>query len=109
MERDFRGAIEPRGNDRGASADGCVANHITVLPCARTHMTGKNRIQSDRNAAGKADLPTMGVPAEEQAKVSIGSLLIDLRRVRQQDRKIPEGDSGRCLLNVVDAIKMRII
>jgi hypothetical protein len=34
----------------------------------------------------------MGVPAEEQAKVSIGSLLIDLRCVRQQDRKIPEDD-----------------
>jgi len=109
MERNFRGAIEPRRNDRGASADGCIADHIKVLPCARTHMTWKNRIQSDWNAAGKADLPTVGVPAEEQAKVSIGSLLIDLRRMRQQDRKIPERDASRCLLNIVDAIKMRII
>ena len=54
-------------------------------------MTWKDRRQSDRNAPGKADLPAMGVPAEEQAKVSVGSLLIDLRCVRQQDRKIPEG------------------
>src|SRR5271169_5193243 len=109
MECNFRGAIEPDRNDRGASANGCIANHVTVLPCARTHMTWKNRIQGDRDPAGKADLPTMGVSAEEQAKVGIGSLLIDLRRMRQQDGKIPERDSGRSLLNIIDAIKMRII
>ena len=51
----------------------------------------------------------MGVSAEKQAKVGIGCLLVYLRCVRQQNRKIPAGDSGRRLLNVVDAIKMRVV
>src|ERR1700688_2355300 len=109
MQRDLWGAIVPHRNHARACTNGRVADHITVLPWTGPNMTWKDRRQSNRNAPGKADLPAMGVPAEEQAKVSIGSLLIDLRCVRQQDRKIPEGDSGRSLLNVIDAIKMRII
>jgi hypothetical protein len=82
MEGDFWGAIEPHRNNRGASADGRITNHVTILPWTRTHMARQDRVQSDRNAPGKANLSTMGVPAEEQTEVGIGRLLVDLRRVR---------------------------
>jgi hypothetical protein len=51
----------------------------------------------------------MGVSAEKQAKAGVGCLLVDLWSMRQKDRKTPEGDSGRGLLDAVDAIKMRVI
>ena len=82
MERDFRGAIKPHRDNRAASTDRCIGNHITVLPWARTHMAWQDRIQGDWNAPGEANLPAMSVPAEEQAEVGIRRLLIDLGRVR---------------------------
>src|ERR1700683_3140107 len=109
MNRYFRGTIEPYGNNRRTSADGCIADHIMVLPCARAHMAWENRLQSDWNAAGKADLSTVGVPAQEQPKISIRGLLIYLWRVRQQNRKNAWWDAGRSLLNIVDAVEMCII
>ena len=71
MERDFRGAIEPHRNYRAASTNRCIGNHITVLPWARTHVAWQDRRQSDRNPPWEAKLPTVGVPAEEQAEIGI--------------------------------------
>jgi hypothetical protein len=63
MERDFRGAIEPHGDNRAASTDRCIANHITVPPWTRTHVAWQDRIQRDWNTARETNLPTVGVPA----------------------------------------------
>jgi hypothetical protein len=83
MKRDFRGAIEPHRNYRGAGTDRRIANHISVLPCSRAHVAWQDRIQSDWNPPRKTNLPAMGVPAEEQAEVSIRRLLVDLRSVHR--------------------------
>ena len=72
-------------------------------------MTWENGVQRDWDATGKADLSPVRMPAEEQAKISIGSLLINLWRMRQQDRELPYRNPRRRLLNIIDAIKVCVI
>jgi hypothetical protein len=64
MQRDFWGTIEPYGNDGRTCTDRRVSNHVTIFPSTRAHVSRKNRTKSDRDAAWKTNLTTVGVPAQ---------------------------------------------
>src|SRR5579872_2361788 len=51
---------------------------------------------------GQAYLSAMGMTAQQQIEIGMRGLAIDLRRVRQQDRKLVVRDLGCGLLYVVD-------
>src|SRR5215469_14182466 len=51
----------------------------------------------------------MGVATQQQTEVSMSSLAIDLRSVRQQDREFVVRDRGSSLFNIVNAVVMGII
>ena len=72
-------------------------------------MTWENGVQRNRNATGKADLSPVCASAEEQAEIGVGSLLIDLWGMRQEDGESFYRDSCCRLLNIIDAIKVCII
>ena len=51
----------------------------------------------------------MGVPAQHQIEFGVCRLAIDLRRVRQQDRKPVIGQLRNRLLDVVDPVIVRVV
>src|SRR6476660_9280982 len=80
-----------------------------IFPSAGAHGARQNRIKRDRDAAREADLPTMGVAAQQEIEFGISRLPIHFRCVRDQNRKLVEGYRGSCLLDVVHSVEMSII
>src|SRR5262249_52526795 len=82
-----RRAGEPH-RDEGPSAPprgGAGPNPTTPRPRPPApRQAGANR---DRNRAGQADLSAMRVAGEQQVEIGGFRLTVDLRRVRQQNRK----------------------
>ena len=72
-------------------------------------MPGENEIKGDRDAPGEADLPPMGVSAQQQTEIGMGRLLINFRRVRKQDRERVARYPGTGLFDVVRTVEMRIV
>ena len=70
---------------------------------------GADRLEQDRNAAGQAYLPAVGVSAQHQGETSVRGLPVDLRSVREQDRDITLGNFRRRFFDVVGAIEMRVV
>ena len=81
VERDFGCAVEANRNTGRARAYGSVAVHRMVLPRPGAQAPWKDRIQRDGVTAGKADLPTMGMPGEQKIEIRVRGLPVDLRRV----------------------------
>src|SRR5215469_17935681 len=97
MQRDLGQAIEAHWYDCRAGTDRGVAGHPLVGPSTCAHAPRKHRMECDRNRSGQTNLAATGVAAEQHIKARIGGLAIDLRRVRQQNRKRTTWDLGCCL------------
>ena len=72
-------------------------------------MPWQNRTKGNWNRPGQTDLPTVGMTTQEQIEASMCSLAVNFRCMRQQDRKLPVWNFGRCLFDVVDPIIMGIV
>ena len=57
----------------------------------------------------KTNLPAMGVAAQQELEVGVGGLPVNLRRVRDENRKRFVRDIGGSLLDIVDAVEMGIV
>src|SRR4029079_5485701 len=106
MQRDFWRAVEAHRNDGRSRAHRRVADQLTIFPSAGAHRTRQDRIESDRDSPGKADLAAMGMAAQEEIEVGTGSLPIYFWRVGDQNRKLVVRYCGRCHLNGVHSIAM---
>ncbi len=95
VQRDLGRAIEPHGHDGRSRADGRVSVHCMVPPGARAQSPGQDRIERYGNAAGQADLPAMGVTAQEQVEAGMSSLAVDLGGVRKQNGELLMWDVRR--------------
>ena len=80
-----------------------------IFPSAGAHGARQDRIKRDRDAARKADLAAMGMAAQQEIEVGMGSLPIHFRRVRDQNRKLVVGYRGSRLLDVVHSVEMGIV
>ena len=88
MQSDFRATIKSYGNDRRTRSDRRVPNHVTIFPSTRAHVSRKNRSKSDGGSSWKANLTTVGMPAQHQVELGISSLPINFRRVRKKNREL---------------------
>src|ERR1700737_1701197 len=109
MQRNFRRTIETRGNDGTTYSDGSVSIHVAIPPRARAHVPGENRIKRNWDAPWEADLPPMGVSAQQQTEIGMGRLLINFRRVRKQDREHVARYPGTGLFDVVRTVEMGVV
>src|SRR4029077_13633072 len=91
VQGNFRRAIETHGNDARACTNGSVAGQIGVLPRSSPHPPWQHRLELDGNGSGETNLTAVRVSAQHQIKVGMGSLTIDRRCVRQQDRELTAG------------------
>src|SRR5450432_2591729 len=82
MQGNFRRTVQAYGNDARSCAHGSVAAHVVVLPGSRPHSPWQRRLQLDRDGAGKTKLAAMGVAAQHQIEIRMGSLTIDFRGMR---------------------------
>ena len=101
VQGNFRRAIEAHGNDARACTNGSIAGHIAVLPRPSPHPSWQHRLELDGNGSGETNLTAVGVSAQHQIKVGMGSLTVDLRCVRQQDRELTAGYRESGFFNVV--------
>src|ERR1700730_4804602 len=82
MQGDFRRTVQAHGNDARSCAHGSVAAHVVVLPGPRPNSSWQRRLQLDRDRARKTKLAAMGVAAQHQIEIGMGSLTIDFRGMR---------------------------
>src|SRR6478672_465491 len=80
-----------------------------IFPSAGAHVSRQDRIKRDRDSARKADLAAMGMAAQQEIKVGMGSLPIHFRCVRDQNGKLVMGYRGSGLLDVVHSVEMGIV
>ena len=85
MQGNFRKTIKADGNDGCSDTDRSIAHHIAIFPWSRAHMPWQNRIKSDRDGPRQTDLTSMGMAAHQQIETAVCSLLVDFRRMGQQD------------------------
>jgi len=104
MQGNFRRAIEAHGNNARARTNGSIAGHIAVLPRPSPHPSWQHHLELDGNGSGETNLTAVGVSAQHQIKVSMGSLTIDLRCVRQQDRELT-GGIARAAFSMLSTLK----
>src|ERR1700730_3986366 len=76
MQGDFRRTVQAHGNDARSRTHGRVAAHVVVLPGSRPHSPWQHRLQLDRDRSGKTKLAAMGMAAEHQIEIGMGSLTI---------------------------------
>src|SRR6266511_6429522 len=94
MQGYFRETIEPHGNDDRSGADRGIPNHVMILPRSRAHVPRQDRIQSDRDGTGEADLASVGMTAQQQIEIGMGSLAVDLRRMGKENGKLVVRELG---------------
>ena len=70
---------------------------------------GNTEIERDRDATGKAYLAPMRMPAQKNIELRMCCLLVDLRRVGQENRKFVWWNVGRRLLYIVGTVEMRAV
>jgi hypothetical protein len=58
---------------------------------------------------GKADLAAVSVPAQQRIEVGNGCLRINFWRVREQNRQLVTRYPGSSFLNIIGAVKMRVV
>jgi hypothetical protein len=109
MQGNFWKAINADGDYSASHTDRGVTYHVTVIPWPRAHMPWQNRTKGDWNRPGQTDLTTVGMTTQEQIEAGMCSLAVNFRCMRQQDRKRPVWNFGRCLFDVVDPIIMGIV
>src|ERR1700676_1025353 len=83
MQGDFRRTVQAHRNDARSSTHRGVANHVVILPGSRPHSSWQHRLQFDRNGSRETELPTVRVTAQQQIEISVSSLAIDFRCMRQ--------------------------
>lgn len=105
----FRRAIEAHGNDARARTNGGIAGHIAVLPRPRPHPSWQHRLELDRNGSGETNLTAVSVSAQHEIKIGMGSLAINLRCVRQQDRELTAGYRESGFFDVIHSVEMCIV
>lgn len=88
MQGHFWQTVESHGNDDRSGADRSVPNHVMILPWPGAHAPRQDGVQSNRDRTGKTDLAPMGMAAEQQIEIGMGSLPVYLRRVGQQNGKL---------------------
>src|SRR3954470_7853486 len=72
-------------------------------------MSRQNRTKRDRNRTGQANLAAVGMATEKDIETGMCGLAINFGRMRQQDGESVARNSGCRLLDVIDAIIMRIV
>src|SRR5713101_6978362 len=88
MQGDFRRTVQAHGNDARSCTHRGVAAHVVMLPGSRPHSSWQRRLQFDRNPPGKTELATVRVATQHQFEIGVGSLTINFRRMRKQNRKL---------------------
>jgi hypothetical protein len=83
MQCDFRRTVQAHRNDARSCTYRGVAYHVAILPGSRSHPSWQHRLQLDRNRSRKAKLATVRVTAQHQIEISMGSLAINFRCMRQ--------------------------
>ena len=109
MQRDLRRAVDAHRKDARPDPDGGVPDHLVIFPGARPHPPREDRIERDRDGAGQANLAAMSMAAQQQAEPGMRRLAVDLRRMRQQDRRLRARHRLDRFFDVVHPIVMSVV
>ena len=81
VDRDLRRAIKASGYNRTSCAHRRVADHGMVFPRTGAKAPRQHRIKRNWYLTWQTDLAAMCMPAQQQIKFSVRSLLVNFGRV----------------------------
>jgi hypothetical protein len=109
MQSNFWKAIDTHRDHSTPDTNRRITYHLTVLPSPRAHLPWQNRTKGDWIRPGQTDLTSVGMPTQKQIEAGMGSLAVNLGRMRQQDRKRMVWNSGRRFFDIVDPVIVGIV
>ena len=109
MHGHFRRAVEAGGDAAGTGAAGGVAVESVVGPGAGELGGRATSVADEGDAAGQADLSAVGVAGEHEVETVVERLVVDLGTVGEQDAAGALRDAAAGGLEVVGAVKVRIV
>ena len=109
MKSDLRWAIEAHRHDGGTGTHRGVAKQVEIFPGPGAHVSGKLGIECEWDATWQANLPAMGMAADQHGEAHVSGLLVDFGAVRKQDGKFATRDTIRYLLDTCDLIEVGIV